>query len=146
MEETRNESFTTQLINKIVDNLQVHIKNIHFRFEDHLSHPEQNLFSFGFTLESLSAVSSDADWNETLVTDFSERIFKLVDLQDLAIYWDSWSRQSLQNLPLEEFLARFLQIIQLQEDRNHILQPITGQAKVCGYKPISFSLFPLDYD
>jgi len=81
MEEVHNDSFTTQLINKIVDNVQIHIKNIHFRYEDNLSHPNHDLFSFGFTLESLSAVSTNGNW-EVIVTEIVDRIYKLVNLED----------------------------------------------------------------
>lgn len=130
MEETQNESFTTQLVTKIVDNLQVTIKNIHFRYEDAISHPERELFSFGFTLEGLSAFSTDMNWEEAYVAGVVDKIYKMVNLEDLSIYWDSWSQTSLQGLEGNEFLEQFLRIIRLEEDRNHVLCPISGNAKV----------------
>ncbi len=130
MEEAKNESFTTQLVTKIVDNLQVTIKNIHFRYEDNVSHPDRELFSFGFTLKTLSAISTNEDWEETYVAEMIERIFKLVNLEDLSIYWDSWSKTSLRDMSLDVFISRFLDFIRLEDDRNHVLCPISGQAKV----------------
>ena len=47
------------LVTKIIDNLQIVIKNIHIRFEDNSSHP-QSSFALGLTLSNLSAVSTDA--------------------------------------------------------------------------------------
>lgn len=118
------------MVTKIVDNLQVTIKNIHFRYEDAISHPERELFSFGFTLESLSAFSTNFNWEEAYVADVVDRIYKMVNLEDLSIYWDSWSRISLQGLDTDQFLQEFLKIIRLEEDRNHVLCPISGNAKV----------------
>jgi vacuolar protein sorting-associated protein 13A/C len=36
-EEKQTASFVTQLVTKIVDNLQITIKNIHIRYEDRIS-------------------------------------------------------------------------------------------------------------
>jgi vacuolar protein sorting-associated protein 13A/C len=38
-ESMKSASFTTQLVTKIVDNLQIDISNIHIRYEDDVSHP-----------------------------------------------------------------------------------------------------------
>ena len=43
------EGYFSKLVVKIIDNLQVTIKDIHIRYEDHLT----NEYSFGVTLEEL---------------------------------------------------------------------------------------------
>ena len=57
-----NETFVESLVTKIVDNLQVTIKNIHLKYEDD-SVLTETPYSIGFTLDELSAVSTDEDWH-----------------------------------------------------------------------------------
>lgn len=60
-EELKEEGFFDKLITKILDNLQLTIKNIHIRYEDRLStgdHP----FSMGVTLKELSASTTNNEW------------------------------------------------------------------------------------
>lgn len=130
IEETKNNSFTTQLITKIVDNLQVTVKNIHFRYEDSVSHPDKELFSFGCTLEELSVVSTDENWEEAFIADAVDKVYKRLNLGLFSVYWDSWSKTSFRGLPLEELSSAFLSRIHLEDDQHHVLKPINGFANV----------------
>ncbi|KAG1095366.1 hypothetical protein G6F42_018567 [Rhizopus arrhizus] len=56
-----SDGFITQLTNKIVDNLQFTMKNIHIRYEDKISDPGHP-FAAGITLKELSALSTDEEW------------------------------------------------------------------------------------
>jgi hypothetical protein len=101
--------FFARLANKIVDNLQIFIDKIrmlaptftpsfspvsHFlssvdiRYEDAYSNPEKP-FVFGVTLDGLHAQSCDADWNATFLSVGDTIMRKLVDLRNLAIYWNT---------------------------------------------------------
>ncbi|CAD6973019.1 unnamed protein product, partial [Tilletia controversa] len=62
----KNESFTSSLIIKIIDNVQITVRNTHIRYEDNLSNP-LHPFSAGFTLAEFSAVSTDDNWNPAIV-------------------------------------------------------------------------------
>lgn len=42
-DEKKNESFTSSLVTKVVDNLQITVRNIHIRYEDALSNPEVSM-------------------------------------------------------------------------------------------------------
>jgi vacuolar protein sorting-associated protein 13A/C len=69
-----------RLLNKIVDNIQVTVKNIHVRYEDNYSY-EKNPFSLGFTLKALSINTTNGDWephyfDRTLSENKDNPIFK----------------------------------------------------------------------
>ncbi len=87
-DEQKNQSFTSSLITKIVDNLQFTVRNIHIRYEDSLSNPEHP-FSAGITLAEFSAVSTDANWNPTFIQNSGDGIHKLARLESLSVYWDT---------------------------------------------------------
>lgn len=88
-EAQKNESFTSSLVTKIVDNLQITVKNIHVRYEDTLSNPEHP-FSAGFTLAEFSAVSTDSNWNPTFVQNSAEGIHKVSMTASPAHTWHTF--------------------------------------------------------
>lgn len=73
----------------IAENLQLRVKDVHIRYEDDITIPRQS-FAFGITIESLSAQSCDADWIPGFTTQWttSSSAFKLVELTNMAMYWD----------------------------------------------------------
>lgn len=132
-DQQKSQSFTESLINKVVDNLQVTIKNIHFRYEDKtsvLNHP----FSVGFTLEELSAVSTDHEWRPEFVQEASDTSWKLATLNRLAIYWNTdtsfiKAEDPTNDEPVshEELMHRFRSLILAKEEKNqYMLRPVSG--------------------
>lgn len=107
--EPTDETFVNSLVGKIIDNLQIVIKNIHIRFEDQISHSGAP-FSLGLTLSNLSAVSTDADWNEAFLDDPKAPTHKLAKLDSLAVYWTPKS-ESLRGLAPDEFLEAFKKLV-----------------------------------
>lgn len=71
-----SDGFLSQLTTKVIDNLQVSIKNIHLRFEDNVSDPGHP-FAAGITLKELSAVSTDGQWNPTFISEMTNTIHKV---------------------------------------------------------------------
>lgn len=86
--DTKQESFTQSLTTKILDNLQITVRNIHVRYEDSLSNPVHP-FSAGITLSEFSAVSTDENWKPTFVQHSANGIHKVARLDSLSIYWDT---------------------------------------------------------
>ncbi len=107
--EGTDDTFVNSLVSKIVDNLQVVIKNIHVRFEDQVSHAGAP-FSLGLTLSNLSAVSTDSNWNEAFIDDPTKPTHKLAKLDSLAVYWTPNSG-SLRGLPAEQFISSFKSLV-----------------------------------
>lgn len=115
-----NDSFMNALVTKIIDNLQVVIKNIHVRFEDNKSHP-QKPFAVGLTLSNLSAVSTDENWVEAFIEDSKAPTHKLLKLDSLALYWTP-SSESFMNLPADQFIKKFQSLVRdIGRDYRNIL-------------------------
>ncbi|KIY71623.1 vacuolar protein sorting-associated protein 13 [Cylindrobasidium torrendii FP15055 ss-10] len=116
---------------KIINNIQVTIKNIHVRYEDKLSVPGHP-FAVGITLASLSAVSVDDQWKPAFIDSSAGAIHKLAELQSLAVYFDTDS-PSQAGLPKNEFLQRFMEMIASNSrhaDHQFILKPVSGQGRI----------------
>ncbi|KFA74354.1 hypothetical protein S40288_06674 [Stachybotrys chartarum IBT 40288] len=141
-EQQKSQSFTQSLVTKIVDNLQVTVKNIHVRYEDSISatgHP----FALGLTLDEFSAVSTDGNWNPTFIQKSTKVTHKLAKLGALAVYWNTdtdlmgTGREALsdQGIPHDEMIERFKSMIGSGENaestgHQYILRPVNGQAKI----------------
>ncbi|KAJ1549196.1 hypothetical protein HK405_008107 [Cladochytrium tenue] len=127
VEDQQKASFLNQLVTKIVDNLQVSIKNIHVRYEDRQVRGRP--FSLGVTFSEFSAVSTDENWNEAFIHEEKGVIHKLIKLGSLAMYWNTDSI-SLANLSPEESIKRFTDLIAagsfVPAENQYMLKPVTG--------------------
>lgn len=83
-----NESFTESLVTKIVDNVQVVIKNIHVRYEDD-SILTDDPYSMGVTLNELSTVSTDDSWVPSFISLTQKFTHKLLTLKNLSCYMNT---------------------------------------------------------
>lgn len=143
-EQKRTQSFTESLVTKIVDNLQVTVKNIHVRYEDAISAPGHP-FALGVTLEEFSAVSTDGEWNPTFIHDSTKTTHKLATLGALAVYWNTDTKlmgpgreaktPEHELTPHDEMLANFKSMIvksdgDISNSHQFILKPVSGQAKL----------------
>jgi len=54
----------SSLIAKIIDNLQVSIKNVHVRIENKDQEDSQSTFSLGVTLQSMTFNTTDKQWQK----------------------------------------------------------------------------------
>lgn len=85
-----DQGYFALLIEKVIDNLIVNIKNIHIRLES-TEKPFENL-SFGLTLNSLAVNTCDANWKTTFVDRTltkSTQIYKKLLLNNFYVYWNS---------------------------------------------------------
>ncbi|KAH9640442.1 hypothetical protein HF086_018108 [Spodoptera exigua] len=82
-----DETFVEKLVTQIIKNVQLKIKDIHIRYEDSITNPKAP-FSFGITLHNLSVQTTDENWQKAVITDAVTKIFKILDLEGLAIYWN----------------------------------------------------------
>ncbi|KAI1358803.1 hypothetical protein F5Y08DRAFT_104397 [Xylaria arbuscula] len=142
-EQKKSQSFTESLVTKIVDNLQVTVKNIHIRYEDSISAPGHP-FALGATLGEFSAVSTDGQWKPTFIQNTSQTTHKLATLASLAVYWNTDSdlfgsgrevSEGAKTVPHEEMIRKFKAMINnsdgaFDSDHQYILKPVSGQAKI----------------
>ncbi|KAJ2388531.1 Vacuolar protein sorting-associated protein 13, partial [Coemansia sp. RSA 2603] len=127
-DQKKQASFTEQLVTKIVDNLQIVIKNIHVRYEDNISNPD-HMFAIGATLGELSAVSTDEEWRQAFLHDSGSVIRKMLKLARFSMYWDT-ACDTLQGLDHESFIRRFSEAIRNPDRQQPILQPVVGMGKL----------------
>ncbi|KAI1497895.1 vacuolar protein sorting-associated protein 13, partial [Biscogniauxia marginata] len=142
-EQKKSQSFTESLVTKIVDNLQVTVKNIHVRYEDSISAPGHP-FALGVTLEEFSAVSTDGEWAPTFIQNSTETTHKLAKLGALAVYWNTDSEllgpghevpEDGEPMSHTDMTKKFKEMIGKGDDpatseHQFILKPVSGQAKI----------------
>ncbi|KAI9770443.1 MAG: hypothetical protein M1840_003329 [Geoglossum simile] len=144
-EQQRSQSFTESLVTKIVDNLQVTVKNIHIRYEDSISAPGHP-FALGFILEEFSAISTDQEWNPTFIQTSEVVTHKLATLEGLAVYWNTdsplfangevvTSSTSAGGIDHDEMMGKLREMISKGEnpgkcDLQFVLKPVSGKAKL----------------
>ncbi|KAG8920306.1 hypothetical protein FRC00_010207, partial [Tulasnella sp. 408] len=118
---------------KIADNLQVYVKNIHIRYEDDVSCPGHP-FAAGITLGSFQVETTDKNWIQTFITEKLQSIelHKLAQLKSLGVYFDT-DEKSISGLSVEESKATFKSLISA-DGRNpshqYILRPVSGEARL----------------
>jgi vacuolar protein sorting-associated protein 13A/C len=143
-EQKRSQTFTASLVTKIVDNVQVTVKNIHVRYEDSISAPGHP-FALGITLEEFSAVSTDGEWKPTFIQDSTKVTHKLATLGALAVYWNTDTKlmgpgretetPDEDIMSHEDMVSQFKSMIvkaegDISADHQFILRPVSGQAKI----------------
>lgn len=137
-EQRRNKSFTQSLITAIVDNIQLSIRNVHFRYEDSIASPGHP-FAVGLTLKELSAVSTDSEWNPTFIQSTSGTTHKLAVLGALAVYWNTDAEllgtgrgssvgADARGLTHSELSERLKSAIDNDGNTQFILRPVNGRA------------------
>ncbi|KAJ5544940.1 Vacuolar protein sorting-associated protein 13 [Penicillium sp. DV-2018c] len=137
-EQRRNQSFTQSMITAVVDNLQISIKNVHFRYEDSIASPGHP-FAVGVTLKELSAVSTDSEWNPTFIQSDSGVTHKLAVLGALSVYWNTDATllgtgrgsdvgADAQGISRDELMEKLRTAIDAEEGNQFMLRPVSGRA------------------
>ncbi|KDO21654.1 hypothetical protein SPRG_22316 [Saprolegnia parasitica CBS 223.65] len=129
-----SDGFAARLRNKILDNLEFHVRRIHVRLEDASSgdHP----FAVGLTMESLHVQSTDAQWQPTYVASTEPFIYKSVELNHLSAYLnpDGPLVADAASCSLETFTASFGASIpkrmndSVASSHHFILKPVDASA------------------
>lgn len=88
--------FFTIIFNILNFGYQLKISDVHFRYEDDLTVPGSGVV-LGLQIESLTAHSCDESWTVGAVSKDKTNCFKLLQLNNLGVYWD--------NVPLDQLLG-----------------------------------------
>ncbi|KAJ5183662.1 hypothetical protein N7492_001278 [Penicillium capsulatum] len=137
-EQRRNQSFTQSMVTAVVDNLQISIKNVHFRYEDSVASPGHP-FAAGVTLKELSAVSTDSEWNPTFIQSTSDTTHKLAVLGALSVYWNTDATllgtgrgsdigAEAQGISHDELMEKMRIAIDEGDGNQFMLRPVSGRA------------------
>ena len=90
--EKKEDGYLDRLGSKIVDNIQIHVKNIHIRFEDSINY--SSFYSMGFTLTELSMFTCNEEWKEDYIDRTNKDnkdmpLLKLLKLKNFAFYFQN---------------------------------------------------------
>lgn len=79
----------SNMVNKIIDNIQIDIRNIYLRFEDSISNPKMP-YAMGVCLEAIQLYTCDNTWSRAFVTgkDISLKMAKITNFQMYLNFWD----------------------------------------------------------
>ncbi|KAL8617862.1 hypothetical protein ACOMHN_040210 [Nucella lapillus] len=88
--EEKQDSFAEKLATQVIKNLQVRVSNIHVRYEDRFTNPKRP-FSIGLSLQDLVFQTTDENWKPCVIKDAVTQIYKLIKLDSLSVYWNSYS-------------------------------------------------------
>ena len=88
VDDEKTSSFLERLITKVVNNLQVKIKNLHIQLQDHQEISEHG-FAFGVVLKSLNIVSTNERWETVFVEGDKSKgeIYKILELSQFGVYF-----------------------------------------------------------
>lgn len=136
-ENEANESFMQSLLTKIVDNLQVTIKNIHVRYEDMSGTFSKESCSVGITLNELSAVSTDSNWKPSFISITQDVTHKLLTLNSFCLYWNTNSKTIEEDdeiIDHDILVAKFKNSIATGgvsiPSYQYMLRPVTGSGQL----------------
>ncbi|KAL3279818.1 hypothetical protein HHI36_017325 [Cryptolaemus montrouzieri] len=126
-------TFVEKLITQIIKNLQLNIKNIHIRYEDKMTNPSSP-FALGITLGELNVISTDETWEPKITQENITKIFKIVSLDSLAVYWncDSKSYSDLSSVSMVDCLTKGIanNNTDAPDGYSYILGPINASARL----------------
>ncbi|XP_044259687.1 vacuolar protein sorting-associated protein 13 isoform X2 [Tribolium madens] len=124
-------TFVEKLITQVIKNIQLNIKNIHIRYEDKVTSPAP--FALGITLSDLHVVSTDENWKPAITKEDITKIFKIVTLDGLAVYWNS-NTACYDRLPKVDLLHKMCTEIASKNNTpinyTYVLGPINASARL----------------
>ncbi|XP_020712491.2 intermembrane lipid transfer protein Vps13D isoform X3 [Athalia rosae] len=125
-------NYGTSLVTNIIENLQLNIKDVHFRYEDDvtLSSHDGSGVAFGVTIGALTTQSCDASWIPGSTSwNLGDASFKLMELDGLSVYWDHLRKgELLGNLNLGDLAIAMSE--SRKGKRKHILSPVGARAHI----------------
>ncbi|KAG8245012.1 hypothetical protein J6590_012379 [Homalodisca vitripennis] len=126
-----DDTFAEKLATQIIRNLQVTIKNIHIRYEDRKSNKGKP-FTFGLTLSSLLVISTNKDWKPEIrsSSEINPMVYKVLNIDNFCIYWNSNTQETFINLSDDELLAAFQDAIDGKKNYTYMLGPIQSESNL----------------
>lgn len=134
-DDATQQTWLSAFTQKLIDNVQISVENIHLRYEDSLSTPSHP-FAAGITLASFRAVSTDANWVEAFISNAAAQggVHKLASLDGLAVYFDTDASSVYSATSRQDMLASLKSLI---ASKNHdvpthqyILTPISASSRL----------------
>lgn len=126
-----DKTFAEKLSTQIINNVQIKISDIHIRYEDNLSCSSP--FAVGITLSNFSVHTTDENWMKTLVSQSMTEIYKVAQLESLAVYMNCDSKL-FQEFKQDNYQLMFKESIASKttkpSDYDFILGPISSETRL----------------
>lgn len=123
------QTYLGAITTKIINNVQIHIKNIHLRYEDGSSTPDHP-FAAGLTISEFKMVSTDENWLEAFLQNDVKNVHKLAKLSALSLYFDTDTPSVDKGDRDATILAVKNMLVKQEVDHQYILKPVTGEARL----------------
>ncbi|XP_025857823.2 intermembrane lipid transfer protein VPS13C isoform X2 [Vulpes vulpes] len=130
--EAKKDTFFEKLATQVIKNVQVKITDIHIKYEDDVTDPQQPL-SFGVTLGELSLLTANEHWTPCILNEAEKIIYKLIRLDSLSAYWNvncNMSYQESKEQILDQLKSGILTSSNIPVNHQYIFQPISASAKL----------------
>lgn len=126
-----DKTFAEKLSAQIINNVQIKIADIHIRYEDNVSCSTP--FAFGITLSNFSVHTTDAEWKKTLISHSMTEIYKVAQLESLAVYMNC-DCKLFQEYSQDNYLMMFRESIATRtmklSEYDYVLGPINSEARL----------------
>ncbi|XP_078095172.1 intermembrane lipid transfer protein VPS13D isoform X5 [Mustelus asterias] len=112
-------SATASMVTRIVENVELKVRNVHLRFEDDTTIPGHP-FAFGICIKSVSVQNAEDELVEKSIRK------KRLQIEDFSIYWavDCKLLGDITTAELQEAMDYFLE----NRDHKYILEPVCASA------------------
>ncbi|KAK5644974.1 hypothetical protein RI129_006274 [Pyrocoelia pectoralis] len=122
-------SFGTGLITDIMENLQLKIRDVHLRYEDDFSIPNE-VVSIGITMDYFYVQSCDANWVPGFLHwSSSEESYKILEMHRLAIYWlNVESSEMFSKMSMPEIMVTMASNRHTTFVDHYIIPPVSAEA------------------
>ena len=120
---SQDKGYFGKLVEKIIDNLQIDIRDIHIRLES-IASPIENA-SLGITLDSLNVITCDSDWKPSFVDRSSsssssnqDTVYKKMNIQNFYTYFNAEETNFISEKPEDDFYVLMKSLIYNEENKD----------------------------
>jgi hypothetical protein len=128
-EATQNQYWGASLVSAVSNNIQLILSNVHIRYEDSITLPNNISFNFGIRIQHISIQTTNSQWKAEFIQP-SEGIntFKKLDIKGFSVFWNC-DQESQKGLLTPAELKSVLSP-DSSKDNQFILQPFSMQARM----------------
>ena len=104
------------LVTRIIDNLQVTVRNVHVRIENKDTSEVARNFSLGVTLGAVDLFTTDEDWQRCYVDRSSDKykdkpVAKWLSITNFALYYKTNEHLFIQNKESDDARAQAMHLL-----------------------------------
>uniref|UniRef100_A0AC34GSG9 Uncharacterized protein n=1 Tax=Panagrolaimus sp. ES5 TaxID=591445 RepID=A0AC34GSG9_9BILA len=128
-EVTQNQYWGASLVSAVSNNIQLILSNVHIRYEDSTTLPNNIPFNFGIRIQHISIQTTNSLWKAEFIQP-SEGVntFKKLDIKGFSVFWNC-DQELLKDVLTHSELKGVLSP-ESSKENQFILQPFSMQARM----------------